>query len=101
MWKFRSWQGLLMGIGIGVVGSVIWPRLLARAQQGGWLTGITGALATGSAKLQYNVRRWTDAVKDEAQDLVAEAQYEKVRQDANHTMNHTATQEPDDRLPLS
>ena len=101
MWKFRTWQGLIVGIGIGLAGSVVWPRLRARMQNNSFFAGLTGAMATGTTKVQENVRKWTDAIKEEAQDLVAEAQYEKMRQEINRDISEASNEDKEDRLPPS
>ena len=48
-----------------------------------------------------NVKRWTDTVKEEAQDLVAEAQYEKMRREMDKEIMDGASHDEENKLPLS
>ncbi len=99
--KFRTWQGLLLGVGIGLFGRALLPKINIRLQNNHLLSDLTGAMATGAVKVQENVKKWTDTVKEEAQDLVAEAQYEKIRREIDREIMDGASHDEENKLPLS
>ena len=99
--KFRTWQGLLLGVGIGLFGRALLPKLNIRMQNNHLLSDLTGAMTNSAVKIQDNVRKWTDTVKEEAQDLVAEAQYEKMRREIDREIMDGASHDEENKLPLS
>ena len=99
--KFRTWQGLLLGVGIGLFGRALLPKLNIRMQNNHLLSDLTDAMTNSAVKIQDNVRKWTDTVKEEAQDLVAEAQYEKMRREIDREIMDGASHDEENKLPLS
>lgn len=79
MWKFRTWQGLIVGLGIGIAGGLLYPRLRNRKGKMGRLYAIAGTIRDSFRQAQESVRTWKDDVKEEVEDMVAEAQFERFR----------------------
>ena len=67
--KYSTWQGMLIGIGLGLAGGAYYPKLRSRIQKNILLlSSVTDAMVSGATKAQVNVNKWVDVLKDDPQD---------------------------------
>ncbi len=66
-------EGLLLGIGIGVLGTILTPLVRQRVKPA------TDAVTGGLTALGESAKKWSEVAKEEVQDIVAEAQFERMR----------------------
>ncbi len=70
MRKTITITGLLLGIGIGVM---LPPFVKQR------LASLVDAMAEGLSALGEGARKWSEMTREDVQDIVAEAQFERMR----------------------
>ncbi len=73
MRKSYSLESIAMGVGIGLLATILLPVLKKQIRPA------TGAVATGATALTQGVRKWYEVTKEEIQDIVAEAQFERMK----------------------
>ncbi len=66
-------EGLLLGIGIGILGTMLTPLVRQRFKPAA--DAVTGGLSA----LGESAKKWSEVAKEEVQDIVAEAQFERMR----------------------
>ncbi len=67
--KYSTWQGMLIGIGLGLAGGAYYPKLRSRIQKNILLlSSVTDAMVSGATKAQSNVNKWVDVLKDDPQE---------------------------------
>lgn len=66
-------EGVAIGLSIGILGALLAP--IARKNA----TPVSNAAAAGAAAAVRSVRRFFAVVREEAEDIVLEAQFERMR----------------------
>ena len=66
-------EGLLLGIGIGVLGTMMAPLVRQRFKPA------AATVTEGLSAIGDGVKKWSTTAKEEVQDIVAEAQFERMR----------------------
>lgn len=73
MRKAHSMESIVIGIGIGLFATILIPVLKKQ------LKPASAAVATGALAMSESARKWIEVAKEEVEDVVAEAQFERMK----------------------